>query len=209
MFEGDMTGNNTTGQLQNWLQRLQAGDDQARAHLVELACERLRLLAHRMLRRYPRVQRWEQTDDVVQNATLRLYRALQDVRPETAERFFGLAALYISRELKDLNRHHFGPEATAAHHATPAPAGDNSRPLGAEGEAEADSGSLDAWAAFHEQVQTLPDEEQQIVNLLFYHELSQADAATLLGVSERTVKRRWQSARLLLHAALQGKWPER
>ena len=37
-----------------------------------------------MLRDYPRVGRWEQTDDVLQNALLRLWRALEDVRPATA-----------------------------------------------------------------------------------------------------------------------------
>ncbi|MBL8798147.1 MAG: helix-turn-helix domain-containing protein, partial [Planctomycetia bacterium] len=44
-------------------------------------------------------------------------------------------------------------------------------------------------------------------DLLFYQGLSQAEAAALLNVSERTVKRRWQSARLQLHDALGGEFP--
>ena len=35
----------------------------------------LRQLARRDLNRFPRLRRWEQTDDVLQNATLRLLRA--------------------------------------------------------------------------------------------------------------------------------------
>jgi DNA-directed RNA polymerase specialized sigma24 family protein len=45
------------------------------------------------------------------------------------------------------------------------------------------------------------------VDLLFYQGLQQAEAAAVLGVSERTVKRRWQSARLALHEALGGRLP--
>jgi DNA-directed RNA polymerase specialized sigma24 family protein len=37
--------------------------------------------------------------------------------------------------------------------------------------------------------------------------LSQAEAAEVLGVNERTIKRRWQSARLKLHDAMKGEVP--
>ena len=46
-----------------------------------------------MLRDFPGVARWEGTDDVLQNATLRLYRALKDVTPESPRSFFNLAAV--------------------------------------------------------------------------------------------------------------------
>jgi RNA polymerase sigma-70 factor (ECF subfamily) len=42
------------------------------------------------------------------------------------------------------------------------------------------------------------------VGLLFYEGLTQEEAATVLGVSLRTLKRRWQSARCRLHDALNG-----
>ncbi len=54
----------------------------------------------------------------------------------------------------------------------------------------------------------LPAEEREVFDLLWYQELSQAEAAALLGVSERTIKRRWQSARIMLHDALKGEIPE-
>jgi DNA-directed RNA polymerase specialized sigma24 family protein len=62
---------------------LAAGDDSARARILELCSERLRLLAHRMLNRFPAVRRWEDTDDVFQNAALRLYRCLGEVSIES------------------------------------------------------------------------------------------------------------------------------
>ena len=48
----------------------------------------------------------------------------------------------------------------------------------------------------------------QDLDLLYYQGLTQAEAAEVLGVSERTVKRRWQAARLALHDALGGEIPE-
>ena len=74
--------------IQGWVDRLHAGDDSARAALLDSACERLRRLARKMLRGYPGVARWEQEDDVLQNALIRLDRALRAVTPPTARDFF-------------------------------------------------------------------------------------------------------------------------
>ena len=63
----------STTRIQLRLDRLRAGDASARDELLTMACERLRRLARKMLRGYPGVRRWEQTDDVLQNATLRLH----------------------------------------------------------------------------------------------------------------------------------------
>ena len=67
--------------------------------------------------------------------------------------------------------------------------------------------TLAAWCEFHEQVRHLPPDEREVVDLLFYQELTQAEAAALLQVTKRTVQRRWQSALLKLHATLEGHWP--
>src|SRR5262245_1016606 len=93
-----------TTRLQNRLERLRAGDEGARQELLSGACERLRRLTGSMLRDYRRLKRWEQTDDVLQGALLRLYRALGTVTPATPREFYRLAALQIRRELIDLAR---------------------------------------------------------------------------------------------------------
>jgi RNA polymerase sigma-70 factor (ECF subfamily) len=67
---------------------------------------------------------------------------------------------------------------------------------------------LAAWSTFHEQIDALPTEEREVVDLLWYQGLSQAEAAEVLQVSERTIKRRWMSARLQLQDALHGEMPE-
>ena len=42
------------------------------ARRADLPAERLTRLTHNMLKDYPGVHRWEETDDILQNATLRL-----------------------------------------------------------------------------------------------------------------------------------------
>lgn len=48
----------------------------------------------------------------------------------------------------------------------------------------------------------LPTDEREVVGLIFYHGWSQEEVAELFQVTERTVRRWWQSARLKLHERL-------
>ena len=95
---------NHATEIYKLLEQLQGGSDEAKSALLDLTCERLRRLTSRMLRNFPRLQRWSDTDEVLQAATLRLYKALSDIRPETPEQYFGLAATQIRRELLDVTR---------------------------------------------------------------------------------------------------------
>jgi RNA polymerase sigma-70 factor (ECF subfamily) len=198
-----------TMEIQQLLGRLHAGDESARQELIACAGQRLERLTRKMLSSWERVHRWEQTCDVLQNASMRLYRSLSDTKPAKVVDFFRLAALHIRRELHDLAKHYYGPCGLGAKHATAA------WKVSADGEAgnlldqtpqagDEDPAVLAAWAEFHAQVDRLPEEERDVFDLLWYQELSQAEAAQLLGVSERTVKRRWASARLRIHQILRS-----
>jgi RNA polymerase sigma-70 factor (ECF subfamily) len=107
-----------TVQLRQWLERMRAGDLDARDEMLRALCGRLECLARKMLRRFPQVQRWAQTDDVLQNALMRLLHSLQKVQPGSVTDFFGLAALEMRRELLDLARHSYGPLGHGAHDAS-------------------------------------------------------------------------------------------
>jgi RNA polymerase sigma-70 factor (ECF subfamily) len=136
---------------------------------------------------------------------LRLYRTMKDVPPQTVADFLRLAALNIRRELLDLCKRCCGPQGMGAHHTTIGP--DQSGPPETAGQESLVPGSLGVWSEFHEQVERLDDEERTVFDLLWYQGLSQAEAAEVLGVTERTIKHRWQSARLKLHDAMQGEVP--
>jgi RNA polymerase sigma-70 factor (ECF subfamily) len=197
--------------IQAWLDRLRGGDETARGELLNCACGRLRKLARKMLKGYPNVRRWEQTDDVLQNAVLRLHRTLRQLAVETTLDFFRLAALHVRRELLDLARHYYGPQGQGARHASDPggpPSETNDPASGAPADLTHEPSRLACWGEFHEQIAGLPEEEREVFDLLWYQGLSQAEAAEVLHMSERTVKRRWQSARVRLHEALGGAVPE-
>ena len=66
---------------------------------------------------------------------------------------------------------------------------------------------LAEWSEFHEKIDGLPVEEREIFDLLFYEGLTQEEASAVLEMSVRSIKRRWQRARLSLAHALHGEWP--
>jgi len=196
-----------TAQLQHCLERIRAGDLSARDELLRCFGSRLECLAHKMLRRFPNVRRWAETDDVLQNALLRLLRSLQKVTPHSSREFLGLAATEIRRELIDLSRHFYGPRGLGANHASVSPAsadpGIEQAPA-----AQDDPDDLDRWQVFHEGVEALPVEEREVVSLIFYHGWTQLEVAELLHCSERSVRRHWNSALLKLHERLHLNGPD-
>jgi RNA polymerase sigma-70 factor (ECF subfamily) len=196
--------------LQHCLDRLREGDRAAGRELVEHTWQRLERLARLMLKGYPRLQRWEETGDVLQNALLRLCRALEAVAPPSLRDYYRLATVQIRRELLDLVRHHFGPHGDAGKHQTEDGrelSTDGRRPAYEQSDVTHEPGGLAAWGEFHRQVGALPEEEQEVFDLVWYQQLTHAEAAELLGVSTKTVQRRWQAACLKLHDALGGKLP--
>ena len=143
-----------------------------------------------MMKPFSRLYRWEETDDVFQDAMLRLHRSLEDVKPESVAQFFALAATQIRRTLLDMARHYFGPEGPGTYQHLDVDAASD-EPV-----------SPQQWVEFYEVLDTLPEEERTVVDLLWFEGLTQAEAAIALGVNERTIRRRWYSARYLLHKVL-------
>jgi RNA polymerase sigma-70 factor (ECF subfamily) len=194
-----------TSQAGELLDRLRAGDDSARDRLIDLAQGRFVALARAMLRRYPHVRRWEETDDLLQAALMRLHRALAVVRPEDVPHFEHLAATQIRRELIDLARSYHGPEGPGANHHTDGADPDGRLARVAQGGGPPET--LEDWAAFHEAVDRLPEDERRVMELLWYRGLTHSQAAEALGVATKTVQRRWASARLMIRDALDGERP--
>ena len=194
------------------LRRLAAGDLVARDRIIEICSERLRLLARRMLARFPKVRRWDDTDDVFQNAAIRLHKALGETLPETPRAIMALAATQLHRELIDLARRYGGPMSFAAHHATSAPGAPatadpgSDPPVGVDAAAAPDE-ALDRWTQFHAAIAALPGELREVFHLVWYLGADQQSIARLLDCSERTVKSRWREAREAVRAALEGKPP--
>lgn len=181
------------------LDRVRSGDAAARDHLFRTVQARLENLARRMLRRHPAVRRWTETGDVLQNAAVRLMRALEGTRVADTREFFNLAATVIRRELIDMARHFLG-----SRRAMPGSLDGHPEPVAAD----AAPAELNRWAALHEAVERLPVEQREVFGLTLYHGWAQREIANLFGVDERTVRRRWRAAVETLHESLGGEFPE-
>ncbi len=139
-------------------------------------------------------------------ALIRLERAIRTVTPSTAKDFFGLASAQIRRELIDLARHYYGPSGLGANHAIKG-GGDETTELSPPAESTYEPSRLAIWTEFHSQIEGLPDSDRELFDLLWYQGLTQAEAAAVVGASERTVNKRWIAARLRLRDALGGQLP--
>jgi RNA polymerase sigma-70 factor (ECF subfamily) len=197
-------------QLQGWFQRIRGGDLAAREELLRGICGRMERLARKMLRQFPNIRPAADTGDVLSGALMRLMETIQkiDPLPASTRDFFGLAAEHVRRELLDLARHYGAAKRRG-----------EGRRLGLAGSGESgedfdlpdradEADDLERWTAFHEAVAQLPDEEREVIGLSFYHGWTQVQIAEVLQVSERTVRRYWQSAVLRLGEALGGDLPE-
>ena len=175
-----------TSQVSGLLMRLHRGDATAQARLIECAAGRLRSLAHSMLRA-DRLQRWAQIDDLLQQMLVRLNRWLETRQVTTVQAFLRLAGTERRHALIDFARQYFGPLGLGTHHDS-----QDDRP---GGHAErvfvcADrlriSGQV-GLQRLYEAIDDLPAEEKEVVDLLWIHDLPQAEAAALLDVSPKTI----------------------
>jgi len=209
-----MSASETT-QLHLWISRLRTGDRSAFDELFMFYQARLVGLTRKMLGSFPTVHHFEETGDVLQNATIRLMRALTDFASKQAADgggrdfhtadFFRLAALQIRRELLDLTKHYRRQQGdTPLDRAAEGSGAGAAEPSGPGSLAPT---ALAEWAEFHEKAATLPDKPREVFQLLWYGGLTQAEVAELLAVDVRTVKSRWQQARLALYDALGGRIP--
>jgi RNA polymerase sigma-70 factor (ECF subfamily) len=118
----------------------------------------------------------------------RLIKALRQVRPQTVRQFFALANKHVRWELNDLARR-LDEQAAAVElrdSLVPAPA------------ESSDSQLSPNTRRMLGAIESLPDDEREVFDLVRIQGMSQPDAAAVLGVSAKTVQRRMNRARLLL-----------
>ncbi len=196
--------------VQRLLDMLAAGHPEASRQLLDVSIERLRQLSRKIMADIPGVSRWEDTDDLLQNGAVRLWKALENHHPPTPLDYFRLAAAVIRRELIDLSRHYFGPHGMAANLAR-SWVQDGERfttPAAAAPDETYDPQRLGRWTEFHEYVESLPDDDRVMFDLLWYQGLTLGEAAEMLGAAERTTRRRWKTARIKLYRDLLDESPE-
>src|SRR5262245_13228112 len=200
----------STTVLQGCLEQAMTGDVAARQRLLELTRDRLLRHARRFLHgRYARLEPFAQTDDVVQQLYVKILRNQDrfwvnvDGQPlRTLAEFFGHASAWMRDVLCDLLRQSCGRDdnrpAVLPLDGGPSDTGPRPEPASDTLDGE----KVRRWTEFHEAAARLPDDLRAVFDLLWYQELSQAEAAALLGIAVRTVKLRWMKARLQVQQAL-------
>jgi RNA polymerase sigma-70 factor (ECF subfamily) len=184
----------TTAIIQRYLDAL-PGDSDAEPMIRELqerAVGRLRLLCATLLyRSYPRLTRPPvnlETDELLGGVVVGLLTALRTTRPPTVRRFFALASHHMRWQLNDLARRldeRSAATALAESGVAAPPASTASRH------------SPDGLRML-EAIEGLPEDEREVFDLVGIQGLTHVEAATVVGVSEKTVQRRLNRARLLL-----------
>jgi RNA polymerase sigma factor (sigma-70 family) len=181
-----------TVELQRLLDRLRAGDQEARREFLEQACSRLRRLAGKILAgSFPNLQRRHDVDSVVHETWLRLMQAMHKADPPTVADFFRLAAHKIRQVLLDM-----ATERQREHHQneTLLPGHDSRAQRLEPADQSLDGARLAIWTEFHNKVGQLADAERTIFEMHYYLGLPQAEIAQILELHPRKVSYLWVSA---------------
>lgn len=192
--------------LDQLLARCAAGDQSARTTLINRCSSRFLKLTRTIKADYPQLGRWEQTDDICQEATLKIWEDLHTRTFENGLHFYRTTARIIRHTLIDLMRHHFGPQGIGRqHHSVPMNPDESSQQQRSDPACNTfDPQLLAQWTELHDTINRLSPSSTEMFDLMYYHELSQHDAGLVLGISDRQVRRRWGQARDELAALLEG-----
>jgi RNA polymerase sigma factor (sigma-70 family) len=201
----------STAVLQGQLERAVKGDAEARQRLLEFTRDRLTRHARSLLHgRYARLEPFAQTDDVVQQLYVKILRDqdrfwvnAQGEPVRSLAEFFGHASTWTRDVLCDLLRKEYGRDDNRPA-ILPLGGSSGTGPQGEPCSSTLDGEKVRRWTEFHEAAARLPDKLRAVFDLLWYQEMSQAEAAELLGIAVRTVKLRWMKARLRVQEAFGG-----
>lgn len=192
-----MDGENTTVIVQRYLDEL-AGEAPAEAvvrALLERAVRRLHQLCATLLHRdYPRLTFPPanlQSDEMLGAVVERLLKALREARPRDVRQFFALACQHTRWELNDLAR-----RLDQQPRAVELPDG-----LAPDAASSA-SGLTPDGRRMIEAIDALPADEREAFDLVRLQGMTQAEAAEVLGVAPKTVKRRLDRGLRLLSQRL-------
>jgi RNA polymerase sigma-70 factor (ECF subfamily) len=188
-----MNEEQTTVVIQRYLDALPG--DAAESIVRELlarAVGRLRLLCATLLyKSYPRLTRPPvnlETDELLGGVVAGLLTALRTTRPTTVRGFFALANQHMRWQLNDLARRLDQQPAAAALTEAGVAAPPASTASGLSPDGRRILGAIEG----------LPEDEREVFDLVGIQGLAHAEAAAVVGVSEKTVQRRLNRARLLL-----------
>ncbi|WP_280150843.1 ECF-type sigma factor [Piscinibacter sp. XHJ-5] len=176
------------------LQRAAAGDRAALDTVFSALYPDLKRVARSRLRQQGRADAL-QTTTLVHESFLRLVKS-RELRLEDRHHFFAYAAKAMRNVIIDAVRaQRSGRRGSGARHVT----------LGDEGLAAHDTGAGDDLLHINDallRLEAVDPELAEVVDMRYFGGYTEQEIAELQGVTERTVRRRWERARAWLFVAL-------
>lgn len=191
---------NTTAVVQKYVEQLaelpnDAPQDDVVRELLGRAVGRLHVLCATVLyQRYPRLTQAPlnlKAEELLSSVVERLMKAMQKARPNGVRQFFALANQHMRWELNDLARRldRTEPDFQLLESLAIAP--------------ESSGAELSHSARrMLQAIEELPEEEREVFSLVRIQDVSQVEAAEILGVSVKTIQRRLNRGLLLLSQSL-------
>ena len=198
-----MGDDHTTAAVQRYLGELggESPSEPIVRSLLGRAAGRLDVLCATMLMRsYPRLMRPPlnlQSQEMLSAVVERLMKAMREIRPQNTRQFFALATKHMRWELNDLARKldERSQSVELREDLVPAP--------------ESSGSVLSPKAArILETIESLPDDEREVFDLVRIQGMTHLEAAELLEVSEKTVQRRLNRSLIFLTDKLGDLLPE-
>lgn len=186
----DQSSHDVTQLLRDW----SSGNEQAAERLMPLVYDELRRLARDYLRR-ERPDHTLQPTALVNEAYLKLIDQTR-VDWQNRHHFFGIAAQMMRRVLVDHARTRASEKRGGSQQKLSL---DDMNVAGAERAAE-----LVALDEALEKLSKIFPRKGRVVELRFFGGFSVDETAEILGVSDKTVMREWESAKLWLYRELEG-----
>lgn len=188
-----------TVHIQAALDRFLGGDPAGKKELITLSERRLMILARKVLRQFG--PNPEETAAVLNEAFLKLNRALDEVRPTTVREFFALAALQMRRVLLDLAR-------AVGRRGKRVTTDDSEAGFDPADPRKGEQSYADVVADLDAAIDRLADDLKEVVHLHYYQGLTYDEIAKVIGVHPDTVKRMIARAKVALQKHLSAFGPD-
>jgi len=184
----------TTADVRNLIERLRQGDESARKALLERVYHRLcRVAAASFHKEFPRLRGRHDLGSVVDEAWMRLTKALEKTQPASAEEFYGLMFHKVRHVLLDMARRQTRDDRFAPQGTPNAGRSDTATPYDVE-ESTHDPARLAFWTEFHREVESLPANQRIVFDFHYFAEFPQAEIARLMDLPPKQVSRLWLAA---------------
>ncbi len=194
----------TTGDIRDLIERLRHGDESARRDLLERVYHRLRRITAGILRKeFPRLLARHELNSIVDQAWMRLNRALDGTRPESAEAFYGLMFCKVRQLLFDIARRQSREDARRQDAPRDQQGSGSEVPFDIE-ESTYEPSRLAFWTEFHREVEDLPGDERTVFDFHYFAEFPQSEIARLMDLHPKQVSRLWLAATMRLAQRLDG-----